>query len=374
MLLLLVIGIFLHVVNASFGESFIVQSVAGNGNTTVDFNAKDQNASNASIFPIDIAFDRAGEYYFIADFVYNCVRKVSISTGVLSTVAGRGVNSFSGDGGQARLASLSEPYGVAVGPGNDLYIADTFNGRIRKVDSNTGVIVTVAGSGSSLYLRDGVKATDAGLNMPVDILFDSKDEILYISDYGNSCVRKVILSTGLMYTVAGVNLQSGYNGDGILGTTAYLKYPFSLALDATNTNLFIADSGNQRIRSVSLVTGNISTVAGTGYAVGGAGGYNGDDISALDAQLNLPTGLVVDVAGNIFISDTGNNRIRVVAAVDSQIYTVAGTGVPIFNGDGLDSKLTTVHVPRGLAIYPKDGAIYFADQDNDRVRVLVPTN
>lgn len=352
---------------------FIVATEAGNGTSTVDFNGKDQNATSASIFPIDIAFDSAGENYYIADFAYNCVRKVSISTGVLSTVAGRGINSYSGDGGLARLATLSEPYGVAVGRGDELYIADTFNGRIRKVDSS-GVITTIAGSGSSVYLRDGVKATDAGLGMPVDIIFDNIAELLFISDYGNSCIRKVVLSTGLIYTVAGVNLKSGYNGDNILATSAYLKYPFSIALDSTNKNLFIADSGNQRIRLVSLVTGNITTVAGTGYSQGGSGGYNGDHINALDAQLNLPTGLVIDNLGNIFISDTGNNRIRVVTVSDSQIFTVAGTGLPLFNGDDNDSQSTAVHVPRGLAINPVDNStIYFADQDNYRVRALIPT-
>jgi sugar lactone lactonase YvrE len=290
----------------------IISTVAGNG--TAGYNNDGIAATSAELnVPGGIAVDSVGNV-FIADFQNNRIRKVSASTGLISTVAGNGTGGYNGDSIPATSAEIYLPDGVAVDGAGNIYISDNWNCRIRKVNAVTGLISTVAGNGTWGYNGDGIAATSAELR-PAGVAVDSAGNI-YIDDSDNVRIRKVSASTGLISTVAG-NGTGGYNSDGIAATSAELNIPTSVALDSAG-NIFIADFQNNRIRKVSASTGLISTVAGNGTA-----GYNSDGIAATSAELNGPSGVAVDSAGNIYIADTNNERIRKVSASTGLISTVS---------------------------------------------------
>ena len=298
-----------------------------------------------------MALDRAGNLY-IAEWNNNRIRKVD-SAGVISTVAGTGTAGFSGDGGAATSAQLSNPQDVALDAAGNLYIADVNNNRIRKVDSS-GNISTVAGGGSSL--GDGGAATAAQLGAPRSVALDGAGN-LYIADWSDHRIRKVD-SSGNISTVAGTGTQ-GFSGDGAAATAAQLNSPWDVAVDGSG-NLYIADRNNNRIRKVNSA-GNISTVAGTGTA-----GFSGDGAAATAAQLQNPQGVALDGAGNLYIADRGNQRIR---KVDSAgvISTVAGNGMAGFGGDSGAATAAQLWDPSRVAL---DGAgnLYIADWGNNRIR------
>ena len=298
-----------------------------------------------------MALDGAGNLY-IAEWNNNRIRKVN-SAGVISTVAGTGTAGFSGDGGAATAAQLSNPQDVALDAAGNLYIADVNNNRIRKVDSS-GNISTVAGGGSSL--GDGGAATAAQLGAPRSVALDGAGN-LYIADWSDHRIRKVD-SSGNISTVAGTGTQ-GFSGDGAAATAAQLDSPWDVAVDGSG-NLYIADRNNNRIRKVNSA-GNISTVAGTGTA-----GFSGDGAAATAAQLQNPQGVALDGAGNLYIADRGNQRIR---KVDSAgvISTVAGNGMAGFGGDSGAATAAQLWDPSRVAL---DGAgnLYIVDRVNDRIR------
>ncbi|RAJ92156.1 NHL repeat-containing protein [Larkinella arboricola] len=225
---------------------------------------------------------------------------------IITTVAGNGTDGFSGDGGLATNAGLSLPYGVAVDAQGNLFIADVNTNSIRKVTPN-GIITTVAGiSGPQGFSGDGGPATQASLYRPASIALDGWGN-LYISDTNNGRVFKVD-HTGIIRTVAG-NGTHGFNGDGLPATRALLTFPEGITVDVEG-NLFISDSYNYRIRKVDR-SGMIATVAGSGVAPG----YGEDSGLATNANLNQPTGVTLDAAGNLFIADKANHRIRKVTAI-----------------------------------------------------------
>jgi hypothetical protein len=224
-------------------------------------------------------------------------------------VAGNGSFGFAGDGGPATGASLSTPTGVATDAAGNLFIADNYNYRIRKVAVGTGVITTVAGNGSFGYAGDGGPATSASLASPSGVAVDAAGN-LFIADLGNNRIRMVTAGTGIITTVAG-NGNPGFAGDGAAATGASLNYPSGVAVDAAG-NLYIADQGNNRIRMVTAGTGVITTVAGNGVQ-----GFGGDGGPATSASLYGPIGTATDPAGNMFIADQLNERIRKVTALDS---------------------------------------------------------
>ena len=295
---------------------------------------------------------------FIADPGNERIRKVD-SAGVITTVAGTGIRGFSGDGGPAVDARLSSPGGVAVDGAGNLFIADLFNHQIRKVDS-AGVITTVAGTGIRGFSRDGGPAVDAWLASPGGVAVDGAGN-LFIADDGNRRIRKVD-SAGVITTVAGTG-GFGFSGDGGPAVDARLSYPRGVAVDGAG-NLFIADWWDDRIRKVDSA-GVITTVAGTGGF-----GFSGDGGPAVDARLRSPGGVAVDGAGNLFIADEGNHRIR---KVDSAgvITTVAGTGGFGFSGDGGPAVDARLRSPGGVAV---DGAgnLFIADEGNGLIRILRP--
>jgi trimeric autotransporter adhesin len=262
--------------------------------------------------------DAAGNLYVAED---NRVRKVSPS-GTIITVAGNGSKGYSGDGGPAISAQISivfwPPYvnstELAVDVGGSLYIADSGNNRVRKV-SPTGVITTVAGTGSAGYSGDNGLATNAQFSEPTGVAVDPNGS-LYIADLGNSRIRKVS-PTGIVTTVAGSGIV-GMAGDGGPAVNAQIGFPSSVAVDASG-NIYIGDPANNRIRKVSAA-GIISTVAGGGRAAG-----LGDGADASNSNLSLPLGVAADSGGNLYIADWGDRRIRKVSAA-GVITTVAGGG------------------------------------------------
>ena len=318
-------------------------------------------------------------------------------TYTINTFAGNGTIGYSGDNGPATSAQLNQPGGVAVDAAGNVYIADTVNNRIRKVAN--GVISTVAGNGTLGYSGDDGPATSAQLSWPAGVAVDSAGN-LYVADQNNNRIRKV--SNGVITTVAG-NGTPGYSGDNGPATSAKLYGPKGVAVDSAG-NLYIADTSNQRIRKV--LNGVIATAAGNGPDLYGNGGYSGDNGPATSARLNQPWGVAVDFAGNLFIADYGNNRIRKVSngvittainwsypqgvAVDAAgnlfiadnygrisklsngvITTVAGTGMQGFSGDNGPATGAQLSSPVGVAVEAA-GNVYVADFGNNRIRVLVP--
>jgi trimeric autotransporter adhesin len=331
-----------------------ISTFAGNG--TQGFSGDDGPATAAQLIsPMGVAIDSAGNFY-IADYYDIRVRKV-MRNGVISTVAGNGNPNFGNDGGLATTAQLISPMSVAVDAAGNLYIADSKYNRVRMVTA-AGVIETVAGNYTSGFSGDGGPATEAKLNNPNGVAVDSTGN-LYIADYGNNRVR-MVTAAGVIRTVAG-NGTEGYSGDGGLATEAKLNNPNGVAVDSAG-NLYIADSGNNRVRIITAA-GVIRTIAGNGTS-----GFIGGDGSVMLATLNFPTGVAVDSAGNLYIADTWNNRVRKVS-VAGVISTVAGNGAGGFSGDGGPATSASLYSPAGVAV-DSTGNLYIADSLNYRVRMV----
>jgi len=343
--------------------------VAGNG--TAGYSGDGGPATSASLMLSDgyqagVALDSAGNL-FIGDVGNHRVRKVSV-TGVITTVAGDGGSGFSGDGGLATSASLGSPTSVAVDVSGNLFVLDMNVRRVRRV-SAVGIITTIAGNGNVGFSGDGGPAVSASLNYPSGIALDQSGN-LFIAEIYNR-VRKVSAGSGVITTIVG-NGTFGFSGDGGPASSALVNEPFGLATDASG-NLFIADSGNNRIRKVSA-NGLITTVAGTGDG-GGLTTFAGDGGPATSAWLNEPSGVAVDASGNLFIADSGvdggNDRIRKVA-VNGVITTVAGNGVFRFSGDGGPASSAQLRQPSGVAV-DAFGSLFIADCDNKRIRKVSPS-
>ncbi|MGH9615461.1 MAG: hypothetical protein ACRD28_01885, partial [Acidobacteriaceae bacterium] len=316
--------------------------------------------------PEGASVDGAGNLY-IADTANNRIRRVDAATGIITTVAGNGSQGYSGDGGPAVSAALDQPAAVLVDAHGNLYIADTGNRIVRFVDLKTGIIATVAGTSSVSpfdpgNIGDNGPATQAELDTPAALALNSAGN-LYIADASNNRIREVFAVSGKISTVAGIG-TAGYNGDGIVAITAELNNPAGVAIDAAG-NLYIADSANNLIRKVSAASGLISTVAGI---PGSAAGYNGDNKPASQATLNFPTGIALDLAGQIYFSDRSNSRIRKVDTTGT-ISTLAGNGTAGLAGDGNLASNAEVNLPGGLAL-DHDGDLYFADSANNSVRLV----
>ena len=319
--------------------------------------------------PYGIISDAAGNL-FIADHDNHVIWKVNTS-GIIAVIAGNGYHAgavyggFGGDGGPATDAMLSGPSGIALDAGGNIYIADYYNNRIRKVNTS-GVITTVAGSTPG-YSGDGMPATDAHLNGPSGIAIDTSGNI-FIADRNNNVIRKVNTS-GIISTVAGIGGLSsfGYNGDNINATAALLCLPAAVAVDGAG-NLFIADCSNNRVRKVNT-SGIITTIAGNGTH-----GYSGDGAAATAAEMYLPSGVATDVYGNVYFSDADNNVIRkvntsgIITTVIGNGYG-SGTGSGGYSGDGGIATIAELFHPVGITIGIYS-TIVFADADNGAVRLV----
>src|ERR1035441_4633979 len=326
-----------------------ITTVAGNGTGT--FAGDGGAAPNASLYySIGVTLDASGNL-FIADTFHYRVRKVA-TNGTISTVAGNGTFGFSGDGSAVTNASLSTLSGVACDAFGNLYIADTANARIRKVGTN-GIISTVAGNGIGTFAGDGGAAINASLYGPDGVALDASGN-LYIADNHNNRILKVG-TNGIITSVAG-NGSANYAGDGGAATNASLNVPANVALDIAG-NLYIADNYNNRIRKVAT-NGIISTLAGNG-----TGGYSGDGNTAAYATIYGPSGVAVDNAGNLFFADYNNSRIREVFTWPASLSSLTFASITTNNignysviisssGDSVTSSVATLNIPAYISVQP----------------------
>ena len=301
----------------------VITTIAGGGSGDLGDGGPATDATFSS-HPMRVTGDRAGSL-FVTDAHHARIRRIDTSTGIIDTVAGCGTEGYSGDGGPAVHARIASPHGSALDRHENIYIADLKNDRIRRVDASTGIITTVAGNGEHGYSGDGGPATEAMLASPIAV-FATADGDLYIADHRNSRVRKVNAATGIITTVVGTGAQD-FHGDGGPATHAAISLPRDVALDPDGS-LYIADGANNRIRKVNS-NGAITTVAGTGRA-----DYSGDGGPANEANLSMPYSIALDRDGNLYVVDTGNRRVRKVDASTGIITTIAGNGSYGYSGDG----------------------------------------
>jgi sugar lactone lactonase YvrE len=325
------------------------------GNSAYGFAGDGGPALSAQLSsPRGICLDASANLYF-ADRWNNRIRK--IAGGTISTIAGSGQGNFGGDGGAAISAQLSSPDGVAVDLTGNLYISDMLNNRVRMV-SPTGTITTFAGNGIAGFSGDGGAATSAELNQPAGLAVDASGN-LYIADSNNAVVRKVT-PQGTISTVAGIGGTEGYSGDGGQAGKATLMAPLGVALDSSG-NLYIADYYGW-IREVNASTGVISTLAGNGN-----NGYTGDGGPATAAQFYNPVAVAVDSSGNVYVADSGNGAVRMIA--NGTITTIAGNGMLSYTGDGGPASVAQFSAISGIAV-DAQGNIYVADTSNDAIRLF----
>jgi len=321
-----------------------IETIAGND--APGFNGDGLHAEAARLnHPLGIALDRSANLY-IADEFNNRIRRIDAETGEITTVAGNGSFAFGGDGGPAVEASLAHPAAVAIDSSGNLLISDSLNNRIRRVDAETLRISTIAGTGVAGFSGDGGLASSAALNNPIGIAIDSSGNIL-IADSGNHRIRRIDARTGEITTVAG-NGRAELSGDGGPAVQASLNFPLGVAVDARG-NIYIADSRNSRIRRVDADR-LITTVARGGQS-----------------KLNRPSSVAVDPSGNLFIADTLNNRIQKIDISTGQTSTFVGTGIAGFGGDGFPAMDAKLFEPQSVAI-DAAGNLFIADTRNNRVR------
>ena len=328
----------------------IISTVAGGGGPARYCGDGGPATSACLNFPIGVAVN-GNNNLFIADTFNNRIRHFK-SPGTITTVAGNGVPDFCGDNGPASSACLNVPEAVAVDDDGNLFISDTFNNRIRRV-SASGTITTVAGNGTADFCGDNGAATSACLNFPRGVIADDNGNLV-IADTFNNRVRRV--TNGIITTVAG-NGTPGFCGDNGAAISACLQFPVAVVID-TDGSLFVTDLGNQRIRKIHR--GTITTVAGNG-----AMGFCGDGGQATSACLSSPVGIAVDTGGNLFIADAGNQRIRQVGPWGT-INTVAGNGTAGFCDDGGLATGACLNGPTGVALDNND--LFIVDQQNSRIR------
>jgi hypothetical protein len=336
----------------------IISTIAGTG--VVGYSGDGGPATSAELNkPMFLTVDDYDNVY-ISEQLNNVIRKIDTSTGIISTVAGNGTAGFSGDGGLATSAQINQPFGLGFDSSGNLYFVDRANYRIRKVDTS-GTITTVGGNGTRGYSGDGGMATGASIEVSTGLVIDSFDNI-YFADSENHVIR-MIDTSGIIYTVAG-NGTAGFSGDGGSALTAQFNLPYDVELDDFG-NILIVDRENQRIREYNPTTGTIDSIAGRGAE---AATFSGDGLSATDAILNIPTSSVMDSSGNLYITDKNNQRIR---KVDTSgiINTIAGNGTAGYTGDGGQALDATLNDPFFITI-DSAGNLYFSGRLNHVIRKI----
>jgi Secretion system C-terminal sorting domain len=333
-----------------FTQAQIISTVAGTG--TSGFSGDGGQATLANLQSVaGITLDKTGNIYVVCG---TRIRKI-YTNGMITTIAGTGTAGADGDGGQATLATLSMPTGIALDESGNLYIADQFANRVRKIATD-GVITTIAGTGAAGFSGDGGQATLAELNKPIGVDVDGSGNI-YISEAGNYRVRK-INPNGIISTFAG-NGTAGFSGDGGLATAANISLTCYTTADK-NGNVYICDASNNRIRKVGT-DGKINTIAGTS-----TGGYSGDGGLATAAKLSGPRGLRYDECGNLYFTDNGNYRIRKIDP-NGIISTIVGDGTAGSSGDGGNPLLAKMSNVKFVAI-DGNGSIYMTDDGLKKIR------
>ncbi|MBS1519439.1 MAG: hypothetical protein JST50_00465 [Bacteroidetes bacterium] len=311
--------------------------------------------------PQNVYVDKQGNV-FISQLNDNVFRKVDAKTGIITTVAGNGINGFSGDGGLATQASFSNAFHIVSDDQGNLYISDLSNSRIRRVDGKTGIVQTIAGTGLTDFNGDGHTALTTNLNIPFGIAMD-KDGNLIFSDQGGLMLRKLDMHTQIITTIAG-NGSRGFGGDGGPATAAMFNFIWNVAIDPVSGDIYVSDQFNGRIRKINHATGVITTVAGNGmYGNSGMGGL------ATSASFAQPVGIAVDKYGNLFIADQVLSQVYAVDQKTGIISLVAGNGNSGFSGDGGPSVNALLSWTNSLSFGP-DGSLYVDDAANNRIRKI----
>ena len=384
----------LGVAIGAHGQSIL--TVAGGGSDD------GQLATNIALNgPSGLALDGVGNLY-VAESSQGLVRRINLATGTVETIAGIGAAGYGGDDGPARKATLDEPRSLFLDQNGDLYIADHGNGRVRKIDGKTGIITTVAGRGlerEDRTIGDNGPATEAVLRGPWGVWIDRGNLYITESGFRGERVRKVVLSTGIISTIAGpIDGSAGFQGDGGPALQAKFSIPQGIIVDSQG-NIFLADRGNSRVRRIDSVTGNIETYAGGGPEKGDGGLATAADIDfvwviAFDRAGNLliqtgsgirrvdkstrtistltvpisggSNGLVVDAAGNLLVSSDGSRAVvKFTPASTTDFTVIAGRGHYV--GDGLPAAAAILRSPQGLAV-DNAGNLFIADRSNLLVR------
>lgn len=311
--------------------------------------------------PFGIAFDKSGTMYLV-ELSGGRVRQLD-AKGTLTTIAGDGKKGDGGDGGPAAKARFNGLHNLVTAPNGDIYLADTWNQRARKIDAKTGVISTVAGTGAKGFSGDGGPAVQAQFGGIYCVALDPKGERLYLADLDNRRVRMVQLDTGIVTTVAG-NGQKGVPKDGSDARQAPLVDPRAVAVDSKG-NVYVLERSGHALRVVRP-DGKIRTVAGTGKP-----GATGDGGDARQATLNGPKHIWVDSEDNVLIADAENNLVRKYLAASGKIVRVAGTGAKGSAGIGGPPEKAELARPHGV-YSDASGAIWIVDSYNDRILKIVP--
>jgi NHL repeat len=352
------------------GKLGILSTIAGSGQQ--GYSGDNSSAFKSQLFaPVAVAIDSSGNL-FIADAGNKVIRYIDQRSGNIRTLA-------------SSFTNISAPLGVAVDLSENVYVSD-WNSVVWKISKTWSVVTIYVGiPGDNSYRGDGGPATLASLQHPSGIAIDSINSYLYIADWGNNVIRRVMMNNGIISTVVGDSKCYGWAGDGGLATKACMHSPVAVAVDADG-NLFISEDSNNVIRKVYVSTGQIYTIAGNvTSSVGVSGGFWGDGAAATSARFHEPSSIAVDPAGNIFIADKDNNRIRVVNASNCMITTVVGGGSTL--GDGGPATSGQLKLPAGIAIIPASNnalnsgtsttassstsvTLFIADTGNNRIRAV----
>tara|TARA_R110002073_G_scaffold279026_1_gene443030 strand:+ start:290628 stop:291671 length:1044 start_codon:yes stop_codon:yes gene_type:complete len=328
-------------------DAQIITTIAGNGKT--GFSGDGGKATSARLnLPVNLTFDK-DENIYVADTYNNSIRKIDSETGIITTIV-RNEDKYATDG-------LKSPTGIAFDENENLYIAELENKRIRKVNVNSGSAMTLVGTKSETESPN----INYDLSGPFNVVFDL-DGNLYVSVNGDSKIRRVDFLSGDITDISGTGI-AGFSGDGGLAKEAQLSNPTGLSIDKVG-NLYISDTGNERIRKIDLVSGIITTIAGTGESK-----MTKDGILAVKSNLSNPLGLALDKAGNLFFVDRGTNRVRKINKSTGIITTIAGTGKAGFSGDNGLANEAELSNPTGIG-FDKAGNLYIVDRGNNRIRKI----
>ena len=313
------------------------------------------------ISPFGVGFDAEGTLYFV-EMTNNRLRKIG-PDGLVTTIAGTGRKGDGGDDGPAAKAELNGPHSLAVTRNGDVFVADTWNNRVRKIDARSGRIATIVGTGRKGFSGDGGPAAQAEFGGIYCIALDEAGQTLDLADLDNRRIRRVNLATGIVSTIAG-NGQKGVPADGADARSSPLVDPRAVAIDGRG-NVYLLERSGHALRVVDRA-GKIRTVAGTGQQ-----GDSGDGGDARRARMNGPKHLCVNPRGNVLIADTENHRIRLYNPEDGTIRTVAGNGRKGTKGLAGPPEDAELAQPHGVTIGP-GGILYISDSSNNRIVKIVP--